>query len=243
MNKKIIKLLPVIIMIVALVAIITFSTITMFNSTMAWFAHNKNTDGNGMTISIDDITLQVEVYDGDMTNPRDINNINNITYNLDVPGSSVIMVYKITNTTQGKVIKINSLLYAAPTATEEVAKVVDSTSYYLSTQLYIKSAYLGKSTPTAQAVTNAFAVGENPTDAELYGTVLYDGTGTGPGEYAVYQAGETNILLDYNEFCFIAVKVTFKNDPDHSQNVYIDFGKGDNPTYFCKRKISLDYTF
>ena len=243
-NKKTITSL--IFKIVALVAILTTSTVIMVRKAMGWFSNNKDVSGSGMSITVDSASFFVEVYDEDMTNPRDINTISNIAYDLDIPGSSIIFVYKITNTSRNKTLKLDRLFYIAPTSEEEVAKTVDTTDYWLSTQLYLKCVPFTKNTtPPASAVSSAFNVnGENPTDAELYGTVLYDGTGTGPGEYTIYvdNAERDDIVLSYNEYCYFAVKVTFKNDPNNSQNVYVDFGKGDNPAYFCKRLLSFDYS-
>ena len=232
--------------ITVLTVIITVCTIAVANRAMAWFSNNTEVSGSGMSVTASGVTIEVEMYDETMTSPLNINTYENgLSMDFTIPGSSEIRVFKITNKTSNKTIKIDKLYFYAPTSEDEVKKVYNNSNYWFSTQLYAKGYSFGKTQPSSASVSSCFEVeGEDPTDTELYGNVLFDGIGDNPGNFTIYEDNEVlqDIVLSYNESCYIAVKVTFKNDPNNSQNVYIDFGKGNNPDYYCKRKIGVNYT-
>ena len=216
-----------------ILGLLILSLIMLPNGSFSWFARNQNVEGDGMGISAEKYPLKVEYARCDTETMEtedfseiDINSqLNFIESDVWYPGYSVVFKLRITNVGDSPV-SVNSVGFCAPDESEEVAKTVDGASYYLGTQLSVAVIAIDETVQSSPIERRMLTLGKNgePNRVDL----------------TLSNSGGENVLSPSNSV-LLTVRVTFINDEDNSQDVYRNFGIGDNALECCQRRLFATY--
>ena len=244
------------------------------NHTLGWFAKNETVSANGMitqayAAKLEVTVQQVVVTDGQeeripfgtikynrVTKDADGNETTTVIdtgdmlANVKVPGQSITFEVTITNVGIYDV-DLTGVGLEAPGVDGDVPKVVDGTSYYLSTQLntWLKGATVTKADGTKSTLT--VPKGSQPDDDEgspdyLTGAkFLRDSNGSNRINYLDWLDDDsTTVTLSPKDSVTFTIVVHFK-DNGGDQNVYKNFGElGENGAIVngqCKRPLFITF--
>lgn len=245
------------------------------NHTLGWFAKNETVSANGMITQAYAAKLEVTVQQVVVNNgqeeriPFETIKYNSVTKNeagevtktqvidtgdmlanVKVPGQSITFEITITNVGIYDV-DLTGVGLEAPGVDGDVPKVVDGTSYYLSTQLntWLKGATVTKADGTESTLT--VPEGTKPDDDKdspdyLTGAkFLRDSNGSNRINYLDwFDDDSTTVTLSPKESVTFTIVVHFK-DNGGNQNVYKNFGElGENGAIVngqCKRPLFITF--
>jgi hypothetical protein len=107
-----------------------------------------------------------------------------------------------------------------------VARKVDGASYYRGTQLSAAVIAIDETAQNSPTERRLLTIGEN---GELNRVDL-----------ALYNSGGENVLSPSNSI-LLTVRITFINDEVNSQDIYRNFGRGENALECCQRRLFVTY--
>lgn len=243
------------------------------NHTLGWFAKNETVSANGMITQAYAAKLEVTVQqvvvnngqeeripfgtikynsvtkDADGNETTAVIDTDDMLANVKVPGQSITFEVTITNVGIYDV-DLTGVGLEAPGVDGDVPKVVDGTSYYLSTQLntWLKGATVTKGDDTS---TLTVPEGTKPDDDEgspdylTDAKFLRDSNGSNRINYLDWLDGDsTTVTLAPKESVTFTIVVHFK-DNGGNQNVYKNFGElGENGAIVngqCKRPLFITF--
>ena len=243
------------------------------NHTLGWFAKNETVSANGMITQAYAAKLEVTVQQVVVTDGREeripfgtikynrvtkdadgnettaVIDTGDMLANVKVPGQFI--TFEVTMTTVGIYdVDLTGVGLEAPGVDGDVPKVVDGTSYYLSTQLntWLKGATFTKGDDTS---TLMVPEGTKPDDDEgspdylTDAKFLRDSNGSNRINYlAWFDEDSTTVTLAPKDSVTFTIVVHFK-DNGGDQNVYKNFGElGENGALVngqCKRPLFITF--
>ena len=242
------------------------------NHTLGWFAKNETVKANGMITQAYAAKLEVTVQQVVVTNGREeripfgtikynrvtkdadgnettaVIDTGDMLANVKVPGQSITFEVTITNVGIYDV-DLTGVGLEAPGVDGDVPKVVDGTSYYLSTQLntWLKSAVITKMDNSTESLFTITESSDSSADPD-YGKnakFLRDSNGSNRINYLDWLDDDsTTVTLAPKESVTVTVVVHFKDNGD-DQNVYKNFGElGENGAIVngqCKRPLFITF--
>ncbi len=243
------------------------------NHTLGWFAKNETVSANGMitqayAAKLEVTVQQVVVTDGQeeripfgtikynrVTKDDDGNettavvDTGDMLANVKVPGEFITFEITVTNVGIYDV-DLTGVGLEAPGVDGDVPKVVDGTSYYLSTQLntWLKGATVTKADGAKSTLTVKGTKPDDDKDSPDYLTdakFLRDSNGSNRINYLDwFDDDSTTVTLSPKESVTFTIVVHFK-DNGGNQNVYKNFGElGENGAIVngqCKRPLFITF--
>ena len=224
---------------VSLVAVFAVLVVTLVafvpNLTFGWFSQNTTVTATGMAAKASQTPFEVhyrvtgingKAQSGDWK-LIDLSSSLPIADSISAPGDYVDFQIKITNLSLNQV-NLKSFGFAAPTIAEEIAKTVDSNSYYLSTEIGVKLISVGTGATLKSDVSDI---------------VLRESASVAATEIDLFEhlTTESISVASNGEFIF-GVRLTFINDPDNSQDVFKKFGTAtDGSLGRCERRLFFTF--
>ena len=243
------------------------------NHTLGWFAKNETVSANGMITQAYAAKLEVTVQQVVVTDGREeripfgtikynrvtkdadgnettaVIDTGDMLANVKVPGQFITFEVTITNVGIYDV-DLTGVGLEAPGVDGDVPKVVDGTSYYLSTQLntwLAKAEITSKGGTTTELDLKTFTVPENQgsPDYQTGAKFLRDSNGSNRINYLDwFDDDSTTVTLAPKDSVTFTIVVHFK-DNGGDQNVYKNFGElGENGAIVngqCKRPLFITF--
>jgi hypothetical protein len=243
------------------------------NHTLGWFAKNETVSANGMITQAYAAKLEVTVQqvvvkngqeeripfgtikynrvtkDADGNETTAVIDTGDMLANVKVPGQSITFEITITNVGIYDV-DLTGVGLEAPGVDGDVPKVVDGTSYYLSTQLntWLKGATVTKADDTKSTTVPEGTQPDDDKDSPDYLTdakFLRDSNGSNRINYLDWLDDDsTTVTLSPKDSVTFTIVVHFKDNGD-DQNVYKNFGElGENGAIVngqCKRPLFITF--
>ena len=242
------------------------------NHTLGWFAKNETVSANGMITQAYAAKLEVTVQQVVVTDGREeripfgtikynrvtkdadgnettaVIDTGDMLANVKVPGQSITFEVTVTNVGIYDV-DLTGVGLEAPGVDGDVPKVVDGTSYYLSTQLntWLKSAVITKMDNSTESLFTITESSDSSADPD-YGKnakFLRDSNGSNRINYLDwFDDDSTTVTLAPKDSVTFTIVVHFK-DNGGNQNVYKNFGElGENGAIVngqCKRPLFITF--
>ena len=242
------------------------------NHTLGWFAKNETVSANGMITQAYAAKLEVTVQQVVVTDGREeripfgtikynrvtkdadgnettaVIDTGDMLANVKVPGQFITFEVTITNVGIYDV-DLTGVGLEAPGVDGDVPKVVDGTSYYLSTQLntWLKSAVITKMDNSTESLFTITESSDSSADPD-YGKnakFLRDSNGSNRINYLDwFDDDSTTVTLAPKDSVTFTIVVHFK-DNGGNQNVYKNFGElGENGAIVngqCKRPLFITF--
>ena len=220
-----------------LLLIVVGVTIFAFGKqTFGWFASNKEVSSNGMSVSLATDDVAINIYDENMVLLEDNADIN---FNLNLPGASKYFVLEFVNN-MNKDVSISRIGFLEPNSAEEIPVVDSGTNYYFSTQILIMGKNLGTTKPTSSNLTSNFTSSEV---GNFLTATPNEGEDINLTSFTIWEEDNLDkMIISPNSKYYLAIKITFYNNPTASQNQYRNFGKSTSitPDACCKRRIFIE---
>jgi|GEM_PF-4170197 len=209
-------------------------------ATWAWYYINRRDAGTMSVVTALTKSARVEyttLLDGNNTVWRELNGNDPAALDMALahPGESADFYVRVTNT--GTVpVSVEEIGFLEPDAADERGRVIDASTYYLGSELYVRLTDIA----TSGAFSYTYATPMDVTDAATLGSqlrgnapaalVLYDAAAATPGSFEIAVGGTATFTF----------RVTFVNRAV-SQDEYKSFGVRDPSSEYCKRRLYVRY--